>query len=80
MSLAPLNHTELKVQRLIVAAALDMTRLKPKARRACKGVLLHGQTYAQAGKLVGMAAQNVYRALKILKPKLAEVREYVARD
>ena len=72
-----IDRKELRSRALIVSGALDMTRLKRKLRRACMLVLIEGYANHEAAKKVGVSRQNVYRALKRLKPKLAEVEAHV---
>lgn len=66
-----------RAQLLLVTGALDMTKIKGALRRACLLVLVHGKTQAEAARQVKRKRQNVYRAIRKLEPKLAEVKSYV---
>lgn len=66
-----------KARVLMVEAALDMTRLEPKMRRAMLLVHVRGYTPARAARRVGSRRQFVYRAGLVLAPKLAEVKAYI---
>jgi len=75
------ERRKLRARHLVVEAALDMTKLSLKLRRACMLVLVHGYTNAEAAHKIGLPGnsgrQNVYRALKRLRPKLGEVEAHV---
>jgi len=75
------ERRKLRARHLVVEAALDMTKLSAKLRRACMLVLVHGYTNAEAAHKIGLPGnsgrQNVFRALKRLKPKLAEVEAHI---
>lgn len=62
---------------LMLEAALDLTRLKKKMRRACRLVELQGKQSHEAAAIVGVPRQHVYRALLVLRPKLAVVEQHV---
>lgn len=66
-----------QVRRLIVAAALDYTRLRRKMRRACRLILLHGKRPAEAARIVGANRQDVHRAMIRVREKLREVESYI---
>lgn len=77
--MALIDRNALRARHLLVEAALDMTKLGRKLRRACMLVLVHGYSNAQAAQKVGglkHGRQNVYRALKKVQPKLAEIEKY----
>lgn len=63
-----------EAKRLLVDAALDMTRMKGPMRKACRLVLLDGVHQIKAAKMVKRDRRNVSRALATLKPRLAEVQ------
>jgi DNA-directed RNA polymerase specialized sigma24 family protein len=68
-----------QARRLTVDAALKMTRLKPAMRRAVRLVECEGVEPHEAAKAVGRSRQNVYRALLVVRPKLALVMAEVER-
>ena len=61
-------------RRLLISAALDMTRLHRKMRTACMMVLADGRTQAEAARRLGRSRKTVSKALRIVGPKLAEVQ------
>lgn len=79
MAKPPTDPQQLKARQLMVEAALDLTKLGRKLRRACILVLVHGYTNAEAASKIGglkYGRQNVYRALKKVQPKLLEIEQY----
>lgn len=85
--LVPVNEQQNLVQlrrqakRLMVEAALSLTRLSPRLRRAVKLVLLQGKGVSAAARdrRVRSDRRLVHRAVQRIKPKLALIRAQVRR-
>lgn len=71
-----LTTAQVRARRLLVDAALNMTRMKRQMKRACRLVLVQGYRPAEAARIVRLHRQHVYRAIKSVEPKLAEVTAY----
>lgn len=63
-------------RRLLLDAALKMTNLEGKMRKAVRLVILDGMKPAHAAKRVSRNRANVARALSKVRPKLEEVAGY----
>lgn len=59
---------------LLLLVAFRLTRLDAKMRAACRLVIIKGRAPVDAARKVEVQRQNVSRALRKLRPKLAEVR------
>lgn len=68
---------EKQIRALIVSAALDLTRFSPNTRKAMELVLVDGMRQSDAARLCKMWRQDVYHALRRLRPKLNMVEAYV---
>lgn len=66
-----------EAQRLMVEAALDLTRLKSKMRRACLMVLVDGVKVPDVARQVKVPRQTIHRALITARVRLAEVKAYM---
>lgn len=71
-----LTPRSIRARRLLVSAALDLTRNNALMRRACILVLVHGYGPTRAAAKVKATRQNVARAVRRLRPKLLEVTKY----
>lgn len=60
-------------RKLLISAALDMTRLRRKMRVACMMVLLDERSQSEAARRVGRSRKTIHKALNRLKPKLEQV-------
>lgn len=65
---------------IMVEAALDLTRMKRKTRRACMLVLVEGEKPAAAAMATGQTRQHVHDSLVIARKRLAEVERESRRD
>lgn len=65
-----------EAEALYVEAALMLTKLDKKMRRAVKLVLVDGHDVSVAAAMVKRPRQNVYRALDAVRPKLSEVKAH----
>jgi len=66
----------IQAQKLLIEAALAMTRLRRPARKAVILVMLDGLTQPEAGRRVKMKKQAVNRALRIVRDRMKEVEAY----
>lgn len=73
-----LNELPVEVRRALVEAAVDLTRLRTVARKAVLLVLVEGYRQIDAAKKLKCKKQHVNTALRIVRPKLAEVEDYFA--
>lgn len=79
-------ETELSAERLkeaktlVVEAALSLTRLKGKMRKACILWYVEGLAPAAAATAVKKPRQHVHRAITALRPRLEEVLAEVDRQ
>jgi DNA-directed RNA polymerase specialized sigma24 family protein len=73
------EQNALRARRLMIDAALDMTRMKGKMRWACRLILLEGKTPTEAARRVGVRKQNVYRGMLRARAKLALVETEAAK-
>lgn len=64
-------------QRLKIEAALLLTRLKRPMKRAVMLVMVEGLTPSEAARKVKKPRQFVYRALRVVGPKLKAVQDYM---
>lgn len=80
-----LSGKALEARLLMVDAALAMTKLRRRMRRAVRLVLGEGLSFAEAAEQIRSSShktilrQHIYRAVRVTKPKLAEVEDYVLR-
>lgn len=65
-----------EAEALYIEAALMLTKLDKKMRRAVKLVLVDKHEVSVAAAMVKRPRQNVYRALEKLRPKLEEVKAH----
>lgn len=68
-----------EAERLFLEAALTMTRLDRKMKKAVRLVLINGHTLTEAARLVARPRQNVYRAVNRVRPLIATVKEESAK-
>jgi DNA-directed RNA polymerase specialized sigma24 family protein len=71
-----LSDLPVEVRRQLVNTALDLTRLRKKARRAVLLVIVDDKRQVDAAKELRCAKQFVNTALRIVRPKLKEVEDY----
>lgn len=65
-----------EADRLYLDAALMLTRLDAPMRRAVRLVILEGLSPVRAAERVHRPRQNVNRALRLVRGRLAQVREH----
>lgn len=63
-----------EARRLLISAALDLTKLRRKMRTACIMVLLDGRTQSEAARRIQRSRKTVSKALAAVRPKLDEVQ------
>jgi DNA-directed RNA polymerase specialized sigma24 family protein len=68
-----------QARHLIIEAALSMTKIGTKMRKACTLWYVDGLRPHQAAKVVNRPRQLVHRAIKTVKPHLAEVEAEVEK-
>ncbi|MDH4172119.1 MAG: hypothetical protein OEW90_01840 [Betaproteobacteria bacterium] len=71
-----LTDLPIEVRRQLVDTALNLTRLRKKARRAVLAVLVDDKRQVDVAKELRCAKQFVNTALRVVKPKLKEVESY----
>lgn len=75
--MTPAERNARKAKRLMIEAALDMTRLTKRHRKAAMLVLLDSVPMAKAARKQRVNRQHVYRNLLVVRAKLAEVQAYM---
>lgn len=66
---------------MMVNAAIRCTRIRtPELKDACRLVLINEKPQSDAARACGVTRQDVYRALKAVRPKLAEIQKYVEQQ